>query len=80
MGADRPIWDLFWKLRDAAPDPTNFPNLGVPRARLALIESSRGVRIEGITFKDLQFWNLHLYNCDGVLVRQTRFEVPDDCS
>ncbi|MGC2297915.1 MAG: glycosyl hydrolase family 28 protein [Acidobacteriaceae bacterium] len=77
-GAGRPIWDLFWKLRNAAPDPRNFPNLGVARARLALIESSRGVRIEGITFRDSQFWNLHLYNCDGVLVRQTRFEVPDD--
>jgi alpha-L-rhamnosidase len=77
-GAGRPTWDLFWKLRDAAPDPRNFPNIGVPRARLALIESSRGVKIEGITFKDSQFWNLHLYNCDGVLVRQTRFEVPDD--
>jgi polygalacturonase len=77
-GAGRPIWDLFWKLRNAAPDPHNFPNLGVPRARMALIESSRGVRIEGITFKDSQFWNLHLYNCDGVDVRQVRFEVPDD--
>ena len=77
-GAGRPIWDLFWKLRNAAPDPHNFPNLGVPRARMALIESSRGVKIEGITFKDSQFWNLHLYNCDGVLVHQVRFEVPDD--
>jgi polygalacturonase len=77
-GAGRPIWDLFWKLRNAAPDPRNFPNIGVPRARLALIESSRGVTIEGITFKDSQFWNLHLYRCEDVLVRQMRFEVPDD--
>jgi len=77
-GAGRPIWDLFWKLRHAAPNPGNFPNIGVPRARLALIESSHGVKIDGITFKDSQFWNLHLYNCDGVFVRKTRFEVPDD--
>lgn len=77
-GAGRPIWDLFWKLRNAAPDPRNFPNIGIPRARLALIEHSRGVRIEGITFRNSQFWNLHIYNCDSVLVRQTRFEVPDD--
>jgi alpha-L-rhamnosidase len=77
-GAGRPIWDEFWKQRNAAPDPRNFPNLGIPRARMALIESSRGVKIEGITFKDSQFWNLHLYNCDGVLVHQVRFEVPDD--
>jgi alpha-L-rhamnosidase len=77
-GAGRPIWDLFWKMRNAAPDPHNFPNLGIPRARMALIENSGGVKIEGITFKDSQFWNLHLYHCDGVLVRNTRFEVPDD--
>lgn len=77
-GAGRPIWDEFWKQRNAAPDPHNFPNLGIPRARMALIENSRGVKIEGITFKDSQFWNLHLYNCDGVLVQQVRFEVPDD--
>ncbi len=77
-GAGRPIWDLFWKLRAAAPNPGNFPNVGVPRARMALIESSRGVTVEGITFKDSQFWNLHLYRCQDVLVHQARFQVPDD--
>jgi alpha-L-rhamnosidase len=77
-GAGRPIWDEFWKQRNAAPDPHNFPNLGIPRARLALIEGSRGVKVEGITFKDSQFWNLHLYNNDGVLVHNVRFQVPDD--
>jgi alpha-L-rhamnosidase len=77
-GAGRPIWDLFWKLRNAAPDPHNFPNIGVPRARLAVIERSRGVVIDGVTFKDAQFWNLHLYRCQHVTVRNTRFEVPDD--
>ncbi|MET0981349.1 MAG: glycosyl hydrolase family 28-related protein, partial [Telluria sp.] len=68
-GAGRPIWDLFWKLRNAAPDPHNFKNIGIPRARLALIERSHGVTIEGVTFKDSQFWNLHLYRCQQVTVR-----------
>jgi polygalacturonase len=77
-GAGRPVWDLFWKLRAAAPDPENFPNLGLPRARLALIERSRGVTIDGVTFRDSQFWNLHLYRCRDVIVRRARFEVPDD--
>lgn len=77
-GAGRPIWDEFWKQRNAAPNPREFPNLGIPRARLALVEGSRNVRVEGITFKDSQFWNLHLYKNDGVLVRNVRFEVPDD--
>ncbi len=77
-GAGRPIWDLFWKLRNASPAHGNFPNVGVPRARLALIESSRNVKIEGVTFKDSQFWNLHIYRCDGVVVSKARFQVPDD--
>lgn len=77
-GDGKPIWDKFWALRNAAPDPGNFPNLGVPRARLALIENARNVTIEGVTFKDSQFWNLHLYKCSHVTVRNARFEVPDD--
>jgi len=77
-GAGRPVWDLFWKLRNAAPDRHNFSNLGLPRARLAVIERSSGVLIDNITFKDSQFWNLHLYKCENVLVRNASFEVPDD--
>jgi hypothetical protein len=34
--------------------------VGLPRARLALIEKSRDVTVDGIAFKDPQFWNLHL--------------------
>lgn len=77
-GDGRTIWDKFWALRKAAPDPSNFPNLGVERARLALIENSANVTVEGIRFKDSQFWNLHLYRCRGVTVRGVRFDVPDD--
>ena len=77
-GAGRPIWDKFWQLRRAYQDPGNFPNISVPRARLALIERARGVTVEGVTFKDSQFWNLHLYRCQDVTVRNVRFVVPDD--
>ncbi|HEV7403239.1 MAG TPA: glycosyl hydrolase family 28 protein [Chthoniobacteraceae bacterium] len=77
-GAGRPVWDLFWKLREAAPDRNAFKNLSVARARLTLIQSSRGVVVEGVTFKDSQFWNLHLYKCRDVLVQNARFLVPDD--
>lgn len=77
-GAGRPIWDQFWRERNAAANKSTFRNVGVPRARLALIERSKGVVVEGVTFKDSQFWNLHLYNCSDVNVRNARFEVPDD--
>jgi polygalacturonase len=77
-GAGRPIWDRFWQLRNASKQKGNFRNLDVARARLAVIEASRGVTIDGITFKDSQFWNLHLYRCRDVVVRNASFEVPDD--
>lgn len=76
-GAGRPIWDLFWKLRNASQDKAKFKNIGVPRARLCLIENSKNVMIDGITFKDSQFWNLHLYKCRDSVVQNARFEVPD---
>lgn len=74
-GAGMPVWEQFWKNRAAN---KSFANTGMPRARLALLEGSRDVRVEGITFKDSQFWNCHLYNNDGVLVRNVHFQVPDD--
>jgi alpha-L-rhamnosidase len=74
-GAGMPIWELFWKNRA---ENRAFTNTGMPRARLALIEGSKDVKIEDITFKDSQFWNCHLYNNDGVLVHNVHFQVPDD--
>lgn len=76
-GQGRPIWDLYWKLRNAE-DKKNFHNLSVPRARLCVISNSRNVLIDGITFQDSQFWNLHLYNVRSAVVRNCRFTVPDD--
>ena len=74
-GAGMPVWEAFWAGRAAN---KTFANTALPRARLALIENSKDVRIEGITFKDSQFWNCHLYKNDGVLVRGVHFQVPDD--
>ena len=77
-GNGRPIWDRFWKLRRAAKDQKNFPNLSIPRAQLCIINNSKNVVVDGITFKDSQYWNLHPYNCSNVLVQNAHFEVPDN--
>ncbi|MFT4177083.1 MAG: glycosyl hydrolase family 28 protein [Luteolibacter sp.] len=77
-GSGRPVWDLFWKLRGEAEDKSNFRNQSIPRARLALIENSQNVVIDGISFKDSQFWNLHLYRCKNVTVKNVSISVPDD--
>lgn len=76
-GAGKPIWDEFWARRNAEADPWSFRNLDVARARLCLIENSNNVTVKGITFKDAQFWNLHLYRCSHVLVENAHFTVPD---
>lgn len=74
-GNGRPIWDAFWKALKA---DNNFRNLDLPRARLCLIENSKNVTVRGITFMNSQFWSLHIYNCEEVLVERVRFRVPDD--
>jgi alpha-L-rhamnosidase len=70
------IWEAYWKARNAA--VPGFSNVSMPRARMAVLTNSKNVTVDGITFKDSQFWNLHLYNCQDVLVHNTRFQVPDD--
>ncbi|MFT3992243.1 MAG: glycosyl hydrolase family 28 protein [Luteolibacter sp.] len=77
-GSGMPVWELFWKLRNAAPDKRNFKNLSIPRARLALIENSKNVTIDGVSFKDSQFWNLHIYKCQNVTIKNISISVPDD--
>jgi len=77
-GNGRSIWDQFWKLRRAAKDQKNFRNLSVPRAQLCIINNSKNVVVDGITFKDSQYWNLHPYNCRNVMVQNAHFQVPDD--
>lgn len=77
-GSGRPIWDRWWKLRRASRDPKNFPNLDILRAQLCIISHSKNVLVQGITLKNSQFWNLHLYDCQNVTVQNARFHVPDD--
>jgi polygalacturonase len=73
-GSGAPFWSEFWRRLKA---DAKTKNLDVLRPRLALIENSDGVQINGITFKNSAFWNLHLYRCKNLLVENVRFEVPD---
>ena len=77
-GDGRVVWDRFMTLRRQSSDPANFKNLSVPRARLALLQNSKDIVVRGVTFKDSQFWNLHIYKCQRIRVEKVRFQVPDD--
>ncbi len=63
----------FWHARRKNPDVTN---LAVERPRLVFIQNSRDVEVQGITFHNSGFWNLHLYHCENVTVSDVRFEAP----
>jgi len=72
-GNGAPFWKSFYDRRAANPATTN---LDVERARLVFIERCTDVRVEGISFQDSQFWNLHLYHCSDVLVDGLHINAP----
>jgi polygalacturonase len=71
-GNGAPFWTLFYARRSANPATTN---LDVERARLMFIDHCDDVRLEGISFQDSQFWNLHLYHSHDVLVSGLRINA-----
>lgn len=72
-GEGAPFWDAFWARRKENPACTN---LEVRRPRLVYICNSRDVLIEGNEFLNPGFWNIHLYKCSHVRVRDTRISAP----
>jgi alpha-L-rhamnosidase len=73
-GSGEVFYRAFWDARKRDPKTTN---VAVERPRLMLIQNSSDVQISGVTFKDSGFWNLHLYHCNGVVIENARFQVPD---
>jgi polygalacturonase len=72
-GNGEPFWKLFYSRRAADRTTTN---LSVERPRLTFIQNSRDVLIQGITFYNSGFWNLHLYHNQQVTVDNCRFQAP----
>lgn len=67
------FWKAFWDRRKENPDCTN---LEVERPRLMFIDRCTNVEIRDLTFRDSGFWNLHLYNCQDVLVENLSIHAP----
>ncbi|MBW4891577.1 right-handed parallel beta-helix repeat-containing protein [Mucilaginibacter sp. HMF5004] len=72
-GNGEPYWKLFYSRRSADRTTTN---LSVERPQLTFIQNSKDVLIQGITFHNSGFWNLHLYRDQQVTVDNCRFEAP----
>lgn len=71
------FWAAFWQRRKDNPQCTN---LEVERPRLLFLDTCRDVRIEGLTFRDSGFWNLHLYRCSDVTIEGVTVKAPDSGS
>jgi len=72
-GNGAPFWKEFYDRRNADRKTTN---LNVERPRLTFIQNSHDVKIDGITFNNSGFWNLHLYRDQQVTVDNCRFTAP----
>ncbi len=72
-GNGRVFWEAFWQRRRENPQCTN---LEVERPRLMFLDHCTDVVVRDLSFKDSGFWNLHLYNCQNVLVEGASFTAP----
>jgi alpha-L-rhamnosidase len=72
-GGGKPFWDEFWQAR-----MTNrlVTNLAVKRPRNIFIEDSKDVQVSGISLRESGFWNLHLFRCKDVLVKNVDIRTP----
>lgn len=67
------FWEEFWALRKVKPKCTN---LEVHRPRLVFLWGCDGLHIDGPTLCNSAFWTTHLYQCNNVLIENTRMEAP----
>ncbi len=72
-GEGQPFYAAF---RGARGEGRDTSNLGTPRPRLMLIDRCTDVRVEGISFQDSGFWNLHLYHCSDVTLEGLHINAP----
>lgn len=72
-GSGAPSWDAFWARRKENPACTN---LEVRRPRLVSVSNSRDVAMEGVRLRNSAFWNIHLYKCLNVKLKDIDVYAP----
>ena len=72
-GGGKPFWDAFGIGRRTNRFVTN---LDVKRPRNIFIRDSKDVQISGISLRESGFWNLHLFRCTDVLVKNVDIRAP----
>jgi len=64
-GSGEPFWSEFWTRYHADKKTTN---LDVERPRLIYIANATDIQITGLRLLNSGFWNLHVYNCQNVVI------------
>jgi parallel beta-helix repeat protein len=72
-GSGTPFYAAF---RAAMARDRSTRNLDVPRPRLIVISRCKDVQVSGIRLLNSGFWNLHMYNCDNVVIDGLDIRAP----
>jgi alpha-L-rhamnosidase len=72
-GGGKPFWDAFGQ---AFRTNRLTTNLDVKRPRNIFIRDSKDVQVSGISLRESGFWNMHLFRCTGVLVKNVDIREP----
>lgn len=72
-GSGAPFYTAF---RDAIRADRTTKNLDVPRPRLIFVQKSNHLTVRGLRLLNSGFWNLHVYNCDGVTIDGLDIRAP----
>ena len=73
QGGGQPFWDAF---RNAHNADHKTKNLDIKRPRNIFISDSKDVVISGVSLRQSGFWNLHLFRCHDVLVKNVDIRTP----
>jgi alpha-L-rhamnosidase len=72
-GGGKPFWD---ELGRAFRTNRLVTNVDVKRPRNIFIEDSKDVQVSGLSLRESGFWNLHLFRCTDVLVKDVDIRAP----
>ncbi|MCH3907110.1 MAG: glycosyl hydrolase family 28 protein [Sphaerochaeta sp.] len=72
-----PFYAEFWKKREEAIEAGRpFVNHDVPRPRLLYVAHGRNITIRNVHLVNSGFWNIHLYDCEQVVVEGVTVTSP----
>lgn len=73
-GNGKPFWVSFWQATTRNPKTTNVQ---IKRPRLMFLDHCPDAHIEGLKLKDSGFWNVHVYDCNHLVIDGLDISAPN---